>query len=331
MLSESFATLLWMGLPVFGGYVLWQLYLRPLDNGEHQAAGLARGLALIGIVVATPPMLCLVFWVNTLPADRALLLCLVGVCVQGSGSFAGWLTGRWAGVPAVDRASYFLGGASSNVLTFGGITVLLLLTSTEDPYAEIALGELAIYRILESPFYYLIAWPLAASIASREQAEPVRFRSHVRAAILGPNIAPIVGIALGVVLNLVGVVRPQTLNGIAEMLVKVAVVVLGLSVGIALRRAAPVRHLKACLRISAIKFILMPVVAIGIALLLGFDGRSLQVILIAASMPVAFMAVVGATLYRLDVELVGSFWVFTTVAMVIVVPLLSTIVEMIDG
>ena len=73
----------------------------------------------------------------------------------------------------------------------------------------------------------------------------------------------------------------------------------------------------------------MPLVAISMALLLGFDGRSLQVILIAACMPVAFMAVVGATLYRLDVELVGSFWVFTTTAMIVVVPLLSAIIGLI--
>ena len=329
--SEIASALLWMGLPVLGGYVLWQSYLRHREDGERKAAGLARGLALLGIVGATPPMLCLVFWVNQLPVDRAVLMCLVGICVQGSGSLAGWLTGRWCGLSANHRASYFLGGASSNVLTFGGITVVLLLRSTEDPYAEYALGEMAIYRILESPYYYLIAWPLAASIAGADQVGPTRFRSHVRKAITGPNMAPVAGIITGVWLNFAGIDRPPIWDGIAEIFVKIAVGVIGVSVGIGLRRADPLHHFKACLRISAIKFILMPVVAISIALMLGFDGRSLQVIVICGSMPVAFMAVVGATLYRLDVELVGSFWLFTTAAMVIVVPLLVVLTRMIEG
>lgn len=329
MWTESFSALLWMGLPVLGGYLLWQSTLCKTNDGEDKAASLARILALFGIVVATPPMLCLIFWVNTLSIERALLLSTVGVCVQGSGSLTGWLIGRWARLPAIDRASFFLGGASSNVLTFGGITVVLLLSSPEDPYAEISLADLMIYRLLESPYYYVIAWPLAASIAGADHSGPVRFREYVRDAVRGPNMAPIVGIVAGVALSLAGVPRPEMLDGIAEILVKLAIVVLGISVGIGLRRAAPLRHLKACLCISAIKFLLMPLVAISMALLLGFDGRSLQVILIAACMPVAFMAVVGATLYRLDVELVGSFWVFTTTAMIVVVPVLSAIIGLI--
>ena len=188
---------------------------------------------------------------------------------------------------------------------------------------------MAIYRIFETPFYFLVAWPLAAAIARRGQTGPVPFSALARRALHGANIAPALGIFTGLALNMAEVARPQVFDGVAEILLRGTVILFGFTVGIGLRRAAPLRHLKPCLTISAIKFLLMPVVGVGLATLLGFEGRTLQVIAIIASMPVAFMAMVGATLYRLDVELVGSFWVFTTMTMVVVVPVLSALIGLI--
>ena len=215
------------------------------------------------------------------------------------------------------------------MVTFGGITIVLLLRSPDDPYAEIALGEMAIYCVFETPFYFLVLWPLAAAIASRGQTEPVPFGALARRALRGANIAPALGIFTGLALNLATVARPQVLDGVAEVLVRGTVILFGFTVGTGLGRAAPLRHLKPCLTISAIKFLVMPLIGVGLATLLGFEGRTVQMIAIAASMPVAFMAMVGATLYRLDVELVGSFWVFTTMALVVVVPVLSALIRLI--
>lgn len=96
--------------------------------------------------------------------------------------------------------------------------------------------------------------------------------------------------------------------------------------GLRLRRSNPARDLRPCVAISAIKFVLMPFVGIGLAMLAGLDGTTIQVIAICASMPVAFTAVVAAVLYRLDDELVGSFWLVTSLAMVVIVPVLAFVV-----
>jgi hypothetical protein len=106
-----------MGFPLIGGYVVWQLHFRPISDGEVKASALARRLSLFGILGAAIPMMCLVVWIVPLPVGRAVLLALVGILVHGSSSLSGWLAGRSSAGPSESRASYFLGGGSSNVLT----------------------------------------------------------------------------------------------------------------------------------------------------------------------------------------------------------------------
>jgi predicted permease len=109
---------------------------------------------------------------------------------------------------------------------------------------------------------------------------------------------------------------------VAAILVKVNVVLMGLTVGLTLRRAAPRRHLGNCVRMASVKFLLVPAASALLAWVLGFRGVTLQIVTLCASMPVAFMAVVASNLLRLDEELVGSLWLFTTAGMVVVVPAL---------
>ena len=106
------------------------------------------------------------------------------------------------------------------------------------------------------------------------------------------------------------------------------VVLLGVTVGLGLRHAKIGSHLKTCLAVSLLKFLIMPTIGVSLAWLMGCDTLTLQVITIGASMPVAFMAVVGTTLYQLDEDLVSSLWLFTTLAMIIVVPVLAWIVPL---
>jgi hypothetical protein len=86
-------------------------------------------------------------------------------------------------------------------------------------------------------------------------------------------------------------------------------------------------HLTEGLVISTIKFLLLPLMAAGAGYLLGMgdiqDGLPLKVVILCASMPVAFNALVAASIYDLDLDLANSCWLMTTVALLIVVPMLS--------
>jgi predicted permease len=194
---------------------------------------------------------------------------------------------------------------------------VLLLRSAANPHAERALAEMALYRIFEAPFYFLCAWPVAAALGTSEKGN--FFRRGFRPVTL----VPMLGIAAGWTLNLAGVRRPPSLEGVSEILVKINVVLMGLTVGLTLRRAAPLKHLAAGLRMSSVKFLIVPLVSALLAWLLGFHGVTLQVVAVCAAMPVAFMAVIASNLLHLDQELTGSLWLITTIGILAVVPLLA--------
>ncbi|MEM7235034.1 MAG: AEC family transporter [Planctomycetota bacterium] len=318
---RSLQALLWMGLPVLAGFLSWQFGFSRLENGKAKAAKLGRVISRVGLFASAAPLMIIVVWVAPLPAGEAAVLPLVGIVVHGCGALAGYVTARALGRRGKGRAAFLLGGGCSNVLTFGGVTIVLFLRTDADPNAEAALGQMGIYRFFESPLYFLVVWPLAATIAGSDDG--ATWKDNFRRAISGPTMFPVVGIFLGSLLNVSDVPRPEMFDGVGRILVLVNVILFGFTVGLELRGASPRKHLRECLLISSIKFVVMPVLGVGLAYALGFRGSTLQVVLICSSMPVAFMAVVGAALYRLDDDLVASFWLVSTVAMLLVVPLIA--------
>ena len=322
---RSLAILAWMVLPVLAGFVLWRAWLLRRTDGHELAGRLARASSRLSMVVLIPPMALLVFWTGELPAGPSAILPLLGLSIHLLGGAAGWLLARGTGCTRQIQGACFLGGASSNVLTFGGIVAVLLLSTPQDPHGEQALSAMQLYRVLEGPFYYLVAWPVAA-ILSAAEPRAASWAATFRRSFRPVTLLPLGGMAAGILLNLAHVRRPGALDGVAAWLVRGNVVLLGLTVGLTLRRASIARRWTLCLGVSGIKFVLLPCAAGAALWLLGFRGLHLQTALVCASMPVAFMAVVGANLVGLDEEVLGSLWLFTTAAMVVIVPILAVVV-----
>jgi predicted permease len=324
-LQRSLAILAWMILPVVGGFVLWRVWLRRRADGHDLASRIARVSSQASLMVLIPPMAMLVFWTAELPAGPSAALPFLGLGVHLLGGAAGWLLARTGGFDRPVQGACFLGGASSNVLTFGGIVAVLLLSTPQDPHGEQALSAMQLYRVLEGPFYYLVAWPVAA-ILSATGPQKASWGATFRRSFRPVTLLPLAGMAAGILLNLARMRRPGAFDGVASWLVRGNVLLLGLTVGLTLRRSAVGRRLPLCLGISSIKFALLPCAAGAALWALGFRGLHLQTALVCASMPVAFMAVVGANLVGLDEEVLGSLWLFTTASMVVVVPLLAVVV-----
>lgn len=72
---------------------------------------------------------------------------------------------------------------------------------------------------------------------------------------------------------------------------------------------------------------IIPGIAVATAFALGFgdinDGLPLKVVAIVSSMPVAFTALVAASIYDLDLDLANSCWLITTGSLVVILPWLS--------
>jgi predicted permease len=73
------------------------------------------------------------------------------------------------------------------------------------------------------------------------------------------------------------------------------------------------------------KFVVMPLVALGPGLLVGLnhvaDGLPMRVLMVQASMPIAFNALIPPTLFGLNEDLANTAWMLTIGTLVVIVPL----------
>ena len=112
----------------------------------------------------------------------------------------------------------------------------------------------------------------------------------------------------------------------------VATVLFLVAIGMSLRPSRMGRYTRQWLAVAAIKFAGVPVVVTALAWAIGYGdidgGRPQRVVAILSSMPVAMTALVPPSLFRLDLDLANACWVFTTAALIVVLPVLLIILPL---
>jgi hypothetical protein len=145
------------------------------------------------------------------------------------------------------------------------------------------------------------------------------------------RLVPYAAITIGLVLNFTGVRRPD-LGKLINYMVYADVAIFSFAIGTIFRLGSVRRFLRECLAMSAIKFIVSPIVGLALFFLmsqfLDLSGLLLQVTVIQCAMPVAIMSVVVSRFCHLDMQLASAVWVFTTLAVAAVVPVLAVIVPL---
>jgi len=141
--------------------------------------------------------------------------------------------------------------------------------------------------------------------------------------------AAVAAFVCGLTLNLTGLSRPAVFETINSFLVPAGTFILLVSIGLGMRFSSATSYYLEGICISFIKFLIIPCLAVSCSFLLGFheidNGLPLKVVLIASSMPVAFTALVAASIYDLDLDLANACWLITTGSLVIVLPSLAMI------
>jgi predicted permease len=178
--------------------------------------------------------------------------------------------------------------------------------------------------------YYAIGFPVAKYFGSSRHDVPARglLKHLVRDPYL---ITAVSAIAVGGLLNIGGVPRPDFYTSVISVFVPLLTLLLLTSIGLAMKFRKIGAYLRECLSISLIKFVLVPVLVFLPAYFLGYghiqNGLPLKVVLILSSMPVAFNALIPPSIYNLDLDLANSCWFFTTAMLVLVLPLLLLVIN----
>jgi malonate transporter len=125
---------------------------------------------------------------------------------------------------------------------------------------------------------------------------------------------------VGLALNLLGIPVPEPIYVFVEALGRASLPLALLTVGAGLHLAGLVRPLPAAVIATALKLVLMPAIAIALALLLGVGGPSLAVVACCASVPTAPGAYVMARQMGGDAVLMAQILTLQTVLAVFTIP-----------
>ncbi|PLX94531.1 MAG: hypothetical protein C0619_02685 [Desulfuromonas sp.] len=298
------------------GYLLQRFIRKNIEHHQLLLPRLRKSLQVFSMLGIMPIAFVGVLWIVPFGDLRVALLPVLAGVILFSGGGLGLLAAALLKKSSQQKSTLFCCGFFTNIGSFGGLVSFVF-------FGEKGFALLAMYRLFEEIIYYGIGFPLARYLASDDT--DLRIGRRILELFRDPFFLVASGsFLLGLLLNLVGVNRPPFYETLNSLFVPIGIFLLLVSIGLGMRFSNIRQHLRLGLAISLIKFIILPLVGGTAGYLLGLhnmmDGLPLKIVLIAASMPVAFNALVAASVYDLDLDLANACWLITTCGLLVVLP-----------
>lgn len=265
-------------------------------------------------------------WIVNVQSLSIAALPLIGVGAITLGGVLALIAARILTLEPRQTGALIPCGAFTNIGSIGALICYIYL-------GEGGFALVPIYKLFEELTYYAVGFPIAKYYSTVEgTADDTGQR--LKALARDPFIrVALCSIALGGLLNLSGVARPDFFGTVNAIFIPLGTGLLLISIGLAMRFKQVRHHLKACGLVASIKFMAVPLFATTVAWSLGYgdinDGLPLKVVMILSAMPVAFNALIPPSLYDLDLDLANACWFTTTAALVIVLPLLLVLIRLV--
>jgi predicted permease len=259
----------------------------------------------------SPVVLCLSLWGMDFRDPQLWILPLLGIFLSLALLVpAVWYVRAERYGPA-QRGSFLTCAFFSNVGYFGAIIAFAV-------FGEAAYALCQLYLMLFTPCFYTIGFWLAARYAKRGGD------LHGRGISAELRFIPLIGIAGGVVLSLIGLPRPASLAWLNQVLIPLYTALYLMAIGAQFRLALgsrghlsfPRAYWKPCLVMCLLKFVYAPLVGWLCCEALGLGGLVRIVVLLEASTPVAVSPLLFPMLFGLDQRLSNILWFSTTLVAV---------------
>lgn len=299
------------------GYLLQIAYRKKVCVFPIAIDGLRKLLQKIGLLVFMPISFLGAVWIVSFTDIRVAWLPVIGITALLAGGGFGLLAARLLGVSRNQKGVMYCCGSFTNIGAIGALVCFMYL-------GEAGFALVALYKMFEEMSYYTIGFPIARYYGEIEDAHSTLWQ-RLKKVLLDPFVATILtSFIIGFTLNLCDIPRPAFFAAITAFAVPAGTFILIFSIGLGMRFSSVGNHLKACVAITIIKFFCIPLFACSLAFLLGLHtvdgGLPFKVVIILSSMPVAFNALVAASIFDLDLDLANSLWLVSTILLVIVLP-----------
>jgi predicted permease len=315
------------GLIAFGlslGYMIQKACSRDLIRLPMEVEQLRKLLQKVALLLVNPITVVGAIWIvdikglslAVLPAFGTGAILLGGALALGASKIM-HLESRQTG-------AFFACGSFTNIGSIGALICFMFL-------GEKGFALVPIYKLFEEGTYYGIGFPVARYYSDGHRAGETPWQ-RVRGMAGDPFIVvALSAIILGGVLNASGLRRPAVFHSLNSVLIPTGATLLLISIGLAMKFKRVKHYLRECLAVSSIKFLLVPLTVSSAAYCIGLGGVEgglpLKVVIILSAMPVAFNALIPPSIYDLDLDLANSCWLFTTSALVVVLPTLLFVVK----
>lgn len=283
-----------------------------------------KGAQNIALLIINPIITIGAFWVAKIEDIKLIIIPVLGLSAFVLGGILGLIAAKVMKLDRKQTGSLYVTSSFTNIGSFGGLICYMF-------FGEVSFAFVSMYKLLEELYYYTVGFSIAKSYGN-DDTDGVK--PSLTSLLLDPYIiVAFSSILIGFSLNLTGLNRPLGYSSINSMLIPLSSLLLVTSVGFRMKVTAVGKYIKECLAVSAIKFIIIPIVITSAAYLLGLgelsDGLVIKVILVLSAMPPAFTSLIPTQLYNLDIDLANSCWLFNTGALVVVIPLLYFIQNLI--
>lgn len=135
---------------------------------------------------------------------------------------------------------------------------------------------------------------------------------------------PFIAVAAGLALHSVAI--PAPVSSWLEALARLVVPMIMVSVGLTLKPSALRGHLSKALIVAALKLVLLPLLALGLATLAFDDVASVRIAVLEAGVPsMMFTMIMGARL-KLDVDFIASAILVTLIGAIVTIPLFQLLI-----
>ncbi|MFW5842784.1 MAG: hypothetical protein ACOCW6_02565, partial [Spirochaetota bacterium] len=278
-------------------------------------------MKLIALLVLQPIPIINSFWSLSMGNVELLALPFLGALSLVVGGTAAIAFIKGLRIPPYRAGSVFTAGMFTNIGIFGALIGFVL-------YGPIGFTVVQLVRVFEEPIYYAIGFPLSQQISAGGLQ---KFRFNWMLITDRPIIAiPIGAIVTGTLLNVSGLTPPQLLATASGYIVPVMTAMLGSAIGLTLRVTKMGDYKKEISLVMLIKYAIVPAVIIPAAWLLGLgqimDGIPFKMMAIISFLPTGFIALVPPVLYDFDLDLANSAWLVTTLALLLVFPIVYFVV-----
>ena len=293
-----------MILPLIVGYAL----LRFSWGSER----VFNWMISLGIIFLFPGLTAFSIW-GLVPVFELVWLPAFGVLLHIVPGGLALLWGRRKYKSSLDYGSYTIAGFLSNHVTLGSLSAYILFGETGYAYTQMTL-------LFNSLLMFGFAYPLAQHYRNLYD-HGSGLKIDLKQIFFNRNQMPLVGMVVGILLNWLGVHRPESFLPAFDMLIHFSAWTFLVPVGYSMDFGEVRHYWRDAVDITIIKCVITPLLTIAIAGIFIQDAVAFRTLILLAAQPTAVNAVIAMKLFGLNLHLsVGAFVLSTAVYLLLIFP-----------